>query len=113
MGKLAEDYLKREGIGNNNQYLVHLHQSTDDKHLHIIANRIDYYGNNQVTSHKVGTRAASHAEVLSKERNWKTAKKITGEKKAEIKTCFFRKKGKAGAWTILFQEWINEVILCK
>ena len=34
-GKLAEDYLKREGIEKNNQYLVHLHQSTDDKHLHI------------------------------------------------------------------------------
>lgn len=94
-GKLAEDYLKREGIGNNNQYLVHLHQSTDDKHLHIIANRIDYYGNNQVTSHKVGTRAASHAEVLSKERNWKTAKEITGEKKAEIKNVLLQEKGQS------------------
>lgn len=53
-GKLAEDYLKKEGIGNNNQYLVHLHQSTDDKHLHIIANRIDFHGKNQVKSHNRG-----------------------------------------------------------
>lgn len=93
--KLAEDYLKREGIGKDNQYLVHLHQSTDDKHLHIIANRIDYYGKNQVTSHNIGERASGHAEVLSKERNWKTAKEITGEKKAEIKNVLLQEKGQS------------------
>ncbi|MEG0037535.1 MAG: relaxase/mobilization nuclease domain-containing protein [Victivallaceae bacterium] len=93
--KLAEDYLKREGIGKDNQYLVHLHQSTDDKHLHIIANRIDYYGKNQVTSHKIGERASGHAEVLSKERNWKTAQEITGEKKAEIKNVLLQEKGQS------------------
>jgi len=83
--KLAEDYLKREGIGKHNQYLVHLHQSTDDKHLHIIANRIDFHGKNQVTSHNIGKRACVHAELLSRERKWKTAQEITGEKKSEIK----------------------------
>lgn len=94
-GKLAEDYLKREGIGKNNQYLVHLHQSTDDKHLHIIANRIDFHGKNQVTSHNIGERASSHAEVLSKGRNWKTAQEITGEKKAEIKNVLLQEKGQS------------------
>lgn len=84
-GRLAEDYLRREGIDEFNQYLVHLHQSTDDKHLHIIANRIDFYGNNQVKSHNIGERASKHAEVLSKKRNWKTIKEISGEKKSVIK----------------------------
>lgn len=90
--KLAEDYLKKEGIGKDNQYLVHLHQSTDDKHLHIIANRIDKQGKNQVTSHHIGERASKHAEVLSKDRNWKTAKEITGEKKLEIKNVLLQEK---------------------
>lgn len=94
-GKLAEDYLKKEGIGNNNQYLVHLHQSTDDKHLHIIANRIDFHGKNQVKSHNIGERASGHAEVLSKERNWKTAQEITGEKKAEIKNVLLQEKSQS------------------
>lgn len=93
--KLAEDYLKREGIGKDNQYLVHLHQSTDDKHLHIIANRIDYYGKNKVTSHNIGERASGHAEILSKERDWKTIKEITGEKKAEIKNVLLEEKGQS------------------
>ncbi|MBD3906407.1 relaxase/mobilization nuclease domain-containing protein [Chryseobacterium sp. Ch-15] len=93
--KLAEDYLKKEGIGKDNQYLVHLHQSTDDKHLHIIANRIDYYGKNQVTSHNIGERASSHAEVLSKERSWKTAQEITREKKEEIKNVLLQEKGQS------------------
>lgn len=93
--KLAEDYLKREGIEKNNQYLVHLHQSTDDKHLHIIANRIDFHGKNQVTSHHIGERATGHAEVLSKERNWKTAQEITGEKKEEIKNVLLQEKGQS------------------
>lgn len=93
--KLAEDYLKREGIGKDNQYLVHLHQSTDDKHLHIIANRIDKQGKNKVTSHNLGTRAADHAEILSKERNWKTAKEISGEKKAEIKNVLLEEKSQS------------------
>jgi hypothetical protein len=94
-GKLAEDYLKREGIGKDNQYLVHLHQSTDDKHLHIIANRIDFHGKNQVTSHNIGERASGHAEILSKEREWKTVKEITGEKKAEIKNVLLEEKGQS------------------
>ncbi|WP_312903162.1 relaxase/mobilization nuclease domain-containing protein [Chryseobacterium taichungense] len=93
--KLAEDYLKKEGIGKDNQYLVHLHQSTDDKHLHIIANRIDYYGKNKVKSHNIGERATGHAEVLSKERNWKTAQEITGEKKAEIKNVLLQEKSQS------------------
>lgn len=93
--KLAEDYLKREGIGKDNQYLVHLHQSTDDKHLHIIANRIDFHGKNQVTSHHIGERASKHAEVLSKERSWKTAKEISGEKKAEIKNVLLEEKSQS------------------
>lgn len=94
-GKLAEDYLKKEGIGSNNQYLVHLHQSTDDKHLHIIANRIDFQGTNQVTSHHIGERAAKHAEVLSRERDWKTAREISGEKKAEIKKVLLEEVGQS------------------
>lgn len=94
-GKLAEDYLKREGIGEHNQYLVHLHQSTDDKHIHIIANRIDYHGKNKVRSHNIGDRASKHAEVLSKERNWRTAQEITGEKKAEIKNILLQEKGQS------------------
>lgn len=89
-GKLAEDYLKKEGIGKDNQYLVHLHQSTDDKHLHIIANRIDYYGKNKVTSHNLGARATKHSEILSKDRNWKTIKEITAGKKSEIKNVLIQ-----------------------
>ena len=105
--KLAEDYLKREGIGKDNQYLVHLHQSTDDKHLHIIANRIDYYGKNQVTSHNIGERASGHAEVLSKERNWKTAQEITGEKKAEIKNVLLQEKGQSKSLSDLVDRMDN------
>jgi hypothetical protein len=105
--KLAEDYLKREGIGKDNQYLVHLHQSTDDKHLHIIANRIDYYGKNHVTSHNIGERASGHAEVLSKERNWKTAQEITGEKKAEIKNVLLQEKGQSKSLSDLVDRMDN------
>lgn len=93
--KLAEEYLKREGIDKNNQYLVHLHQSTDDKHLHIIANRIDYFGKNKVTSHHIGARASKHAEFLSKARDWKTVQEITREKKADIKKVILEEKGKS------------------
>ncbi|PQA89804.1 hypothetical protein B0A69_22085 [Chryseobacterium shigense] len=106
-GKLAEDYLKREGIGRNNQYLVHLHQSTDDRHLHIIANRIDFHGKNQVTSHNIGERASGHAEILSKERNWKTAQEITGEKKVEIKNVFLQEKGESHSLSDLVKRMEN------
>ena len=106
-GKLAEDYLKKEGIGKDNQYLVHLHQSTDDKHLHIIANRIDYGGKNQVVSHHIGERASQHAEVLSKERDWKTAKEISGEKKLEIKNVLLEEKDKSRSLRDLVERMDN------
>lgn len=112
--KLAEDYLKREGIGKDNQYLVHLHQSTDDKHLHIIANRIDFHGKNQVTSHNIGERACRHAEVLSRERNWKTAQEITGEKKAEIKNILLEETQESKSledliWRMNYRGYIMQI----
>lgn len=89
---LAEDYLRREGIGKDNQYLVYLHESTDDKHLHIIANRIDFQGKNTVKSHNIGARATQHGEALSKHRNWKTIKEISSEKKQNIKKAILQEK---------------------
>lgn len=83
--KLVDDYFKKEGIDQDNvQYIAHTHESTDDKHLHLNINRVDFNGKNQIQSHKIGERAGKHADEMCKERGWRTAKEVAQGRKTEI-----------------------------
>lgn len=77
--KLTQDHLKNLGL-ENNQYIAYVHNSTNNQHVHIIANRIDFEGK----AHKdnlISKRAQESAEKLAKERGLFTAKEITQMKR--------------------------------
>lgn len=82
--KLAKDYAEKMNFGDNQWYAV-LHKNTDEKHLHIFANRVDFSGKNTIPDNFIGEKSGKIAEQLAKERGWETAKEIAQGKKAEIK----------------------------
>ena len=65
---------------DNHQWVAVTHKDTDNKHIHIIANRISLYGEVYDTTF-VSNRAARVAEEISREKNLTIAKEVKVEKK--------------------------------
>lgn len=78
--QLGREHLKNLGFDlENTQYLMTVHRSTDQPHVHILANRIDMQGN----AHKdnfIGKRAQRSAEQIAERLGLTTARDIQKNK---------------------------------
>ena len=72
-------FAKRMGL-DNHQWVAVTHKDTDNRHIHIIANRISLYGEVYDTTF-VSNRAARVAEEISREKNLTIAKEVKTDKK--------------------------------
>ena len=70
---------------NKTQFLMTVHKSTDQPHIHIIANRIGIDGKAH-SDNFIGKRAQESAEKIAKSMGLKTAREIQAEKTPDIKT---------------------------
>ena len=77
--RIAHLFAKRMGL-DNHQWVAVTHKDTDNRHIHIIANRISLYGEVYDTSF-VSNRAAKVAEEISREKNLTIAKEVKTDKK--------------------------------
>ena len=75
---IAHLFAKRMGL-DNHQWVAVTHQDTDNRHIHIIANRISLYGEVYDTTF-VSNRAAKVAEEISREKGLTIAKEIKAKK---------------------------------
>ena len=76
---IAHLFVKRMGL-DNHQWVAVTHKDTDNRHIHIIANRISLYGKVYDTTF-VSNRAARVAEEISREKNLTIAKEVKTERK--------------------------------
>ena len=76
---IAHLFAKRMGL-DNHQWVAVTHKDTDNRHIHIIANRINLYGEVYDTTF-VSNRAARVAEEISREKGLTIAKEIKAERK--------------------------------
>ena len=76
---IAHLFAKRMGL-DNHQWVAVTHKDTDNRHIHIIANRINLYGEVYDTTF-VSNRAARVAEEISREKNLTIAKEVKTDKK--------------------------------
>ena len=76
---IAHLFTKRMGL-DNHQWVVVTHKDADNRHIHIIANRISLYGEVYDTTF-VSNRAARVAEEISREKNLTIAKEVKAERK--------------------------------
>ena len=76
---IAHQFAKRMGL-DDHQWVAVTHKDTDNRHIHIIANRISLYGEVYDTTF-VSNRAARVAEEISREKGLTIAKEVKAEKK--------------------------------
>ena len=76
---IAHLFAKRMGL-DNHQWVAVTHKDTDNRHIHIIANRISLYGEVYDTTF-VSNREARLAEEISREKNLTIAKEVKAEGK--------------------------------
>ena len=76
---IAHLFAKRMGF-DNHQWVAVTHKDTDNRHIHIIANRISLYGEVYDTTF-VSNKAAKVAEEISREKNLTIAKEVKAERK--------------------------------
>ena len=72
-------FAKQMGL-DNHQWVAVTHKDTDNRHIHIIANRISLYGEVYDTTF-VSNRAARVAEEISREKGLTIAKEVKAERK--------------------------------
>lgn len=77
--RIAHLFAKQMGL-NNHQWVAVTHKDTDNRHIHIIANRISLYGEVYDTTF-VSNRAARVAEEISREKGLTIAKEVKTDKK--------------------------------
>ena len=75
----AHQFAKRMGL-DDHQWVAVTHKDTDNRHIHIIANRISLYGEVYDTTF-VSNRAARVAEEISREKGLTIAREIKAERK--------------------------------
>ena len=77
--RIAHLFAKQMGL-DNHQWVAVTHKDTDNRHIHIIANRISLYGEVYDTTF-VSNRAAKVAEEISREKGLTIAREIKAERK--------------------------------
>lgn len=77
--RIAHLLAKRMGL-DNHQWVAVTHKDTDNRHIHIIANRINLYGEVYDTTF-VSNKAARVAEDISREKGLTIAKEVKAERK--------------------------------
>ncbi|WP_278819500.1 relaxase/mobilization nuclease domain-containing protein [Hoylesella nanceiensis] len=77
--RIAHLFAKQMGL-DNHQWVAVTHKDTDNRHIHIIANRISFYGEVYDTTF-VSNRAARVAEDISREKGLTIAKEVKAERK--------------------------------
>ena len=77
--RIAHLFAKQMGL-NNHQWVAVTHKDTDNRHIHIIANRISLYGEVYDTTF-VSNKAARITEEISREKGLTIAKEVKIKKK--------------------------------
>ena len=76
--------LQKIGVTDRNQYRLDIHNSTRQKHIHFIVNRININGKCTVKAHNVGKRFGEAVRQVCQERKLKTDVEIGIEKRTAM-----------------------------
>lgn len=82
--EIATKALEKIGVSDKNQFRLDIHNSTKQKHIHFIVNRIDISGKCTVKSHDIGRRFGEAVREVCKEKGLLTDVEIGIQKKAEM-----------------------------
>ncbi|MFC0342839.1 relaxase/mobilization nuclease domain-containing protein [Epilithonimonas hispanica] len=72
LAKITMLALAKVGVSKNNQYRLDVHNSTKQKHIHFVVNRIDTFGKCTVKSHKIGENFGKAVREICRDLGIKT-----------------------------------------
>jgi len=82
--EIATRALEKVGVTDTNQYRLDIHNSTKQKHIHFIVNRVDISGKCTIKAHDIGRRFGVAVRKVCKEKGLLTDVEIGIQKKAEM-----------------------------
>ena len=82
--EIAIEALQKVGVSDTNQYRLDIHNSTKQKHIHFIVNRINIDGKCTIKAHNIGQRFGDAVRQICKERSILTDIEIGIEKRAAM-----------------------------
>lgn len=82
--EIALKALEKIGVSDKNQFRLDIHNSTKQKHIHFIVNRIDISGKCTIKAHDIGRRFGKAVREVCKEKGLLTDVEIGIQKKAEM-----------------------------
>lgn len=82
--EIAIEALQKVGVSDTNQYRLDIHNSTKQKHIHFIVNRINIDGKCTIKAHDIGQRFGNAVRQICKERSILTDIEIGIEKRAAM-----------------------------
>ena len=72
LAKITIQALAKVGVSENNQYRLDVHNSTKQKHIHFVVNRIDTFGKCTVKSHNIGENFGKAVREICRDLGIKT-----------------------------------------
>ena len=81
---LCLEALKKIGMANSNQAIIHHHNSTKQRHLHFLCNRISIDGICTIKSHNIGKRFGEAVREISRQKGYETDVEIGIKKRSEM-----------------------------
>lgn len=84
LAKITMLALAKVGVSENNQYRLDVHNSTKQKHIHFVVNRIDTFGKCTVKSHNIGENFGKAVREICKDLGIKTDIETGIEKRNEM-----------------------------
>ena len=102
---IAIEALKKVGVTDLNQFRLDIHNSTKQKHIHFVVNRMNIHGKCTVKSRKIGERFGEAVRQICQERNLKTDVEIGIEKRAAM----LKNLTESLQLTVSFNELISEM----
>lgn len=82
--EIAIEALNKVGVTDKNQYRLDIHNSTKQRHIHFIVNRIDINGKCTIKAHDIGKRFGEAVRQICKEQSILTDVEIGIEKRAAM-----------------------------
>lgn len=82
--EIAIEALQKIGVSENNQYRLDIHNSTKQKHIHFIVNRINIDGKCTIKAHDIGQRFGDAVRQICRERSIVTDVEIGAKKRAAM-----------------------------
>lgn len=104
---IAIEALEKIGVSETNQYRLDIHNSTKQKHIHFIVNRINIDGKCTIKAHDIGQRFGDAVRQICRERSILTDIEIGIEKRAAM----LKNLSEAIKQTTNFEDLISEMKL--